>query len=70
MGVHLKVEGLEVGDKWRNEWRERVHGKRCVAAGEGVGWEWVWEAVGVGGFGNILGSRYRKANGYTLKRGY
>ena len=23
-----------MGDKWRNEWRERVHDKRCVAVGE------------------------------------
>ena len=35
VGVHTKVEGLWVGDKWRDEWRERVHDKRCVA---------VWEA--------------------------
>ena len=34
MGVHPKVEGLGVGDKWRNEWWERVHEKRCVAVGE------------------------------------
>ena len=32
--VHPKVEGLGVGDEWRNEWRVRVHDKRCVAMGE------------------------------------
>ena len=31
VGVHPKVEGL--GDKWRDEWRERVYDKRCVSAG-------------------------------------
>ena len=51
-----------MGDKWRNEWRERVHDKRCVAVGE-VGW------MGVGGYGNIIGSRYGKANNYTLQGG-
>ena len=34
VGVHPKVEGLGVGDKCRNEWRERVHNKRCVAVGD------------------------------------
>ena len=34
MVVHPKEEGLGVGDKWRNGWRERVHDKRCVAVGE------------------------------------
>ena len=52
VGVHPKVEGLGVGDKLRNEWRERVHDKRCVAVGEvgldgngsgGNGSGWLWE---------------------------
>ena len=36
VGVHPKVDGLVVGDKGKNEWRERVHNKRCVAV-EDVG---------------------------------
>ena len=52
-------------DKWRNEWRERVHDKRCVAVGE-VGLDGNGSATGVGGYGSIIGSRYGKANGYTL----
>ena len=52
MGVHPKVEGLGVGDKWRNEWRERVHDKRCVAVGEvrldgnGLGRQREWVVMG------------------------
>ena len=67
MGVHPKVEGLGVGDKWRNEWRERVHDKRCVAVGEvGLDGNGSGRATGVSGYGSIIGSRYMKANGYTL----
>ena len=34
MGFHPKVEGLGVGDKGKNEWREIVHHKMCVVVGE------------------------------------
>ena len=41
-----------VGDKLRNEWRERVHDKRCVAVGEvgldgnGAGRQREWVVMG------------------------
>ena len=72
MGVHPKVEGLGVGDKLRNEWRERVHDKRCVAVGEvgldgnGSGRQREWVVMGAllaldsytlqGGVLNIIGN--------------
>ena len=43
-----------MGDKWRNEWRERVHDKRCVAVGEvgldgnGSGRQRQWVALDTG----------------------
>ena len=67
MGVHPNVEGLGVGDKWRNEWRERftirdvLPWRRWGLDGNGSG-----AARGVGGSGSIIGSRYGKDNGYTL----
>ena len=47
------MEGLGVDDKWKNEWRERVHDNRCVAVGEvgldgnGLGWQREWVVMGV-----------------------
>ena len=47
VGVHPKVEELGVGDKLRNEWRERVHDKRCVAVGlDGSGRQREWVVMG------------------------
>ena len=57
VGVEPKMVGLGVRDGWRNEWRERVHNKRCVA------WEVVVDGMGLSGnesgrFGSIIGTRY------------
>ena len=43
VGVHPKVEGLGVGDKWRNELRERVHNKSLDVLPWG---RWGWMGMG------------------------